>query len=123
MTTFTHDRDGVSVSADVFTEQSDSTVLIYKTEHSDRTPSTLELSRRLPDNKQTVRRAYLYRRKGIILDAGTATERVAMIHGKLELSIPIGCADADVETIIDDIVGVTATTEFAELRQFGLVQL
>lgn len=123
MTTITHDRNGASVSADVFTESPDSSVLLYKTEHTDKTPSTLELARKLPAPNGQVRRIYLNRRRGFTLNPGTADAKDVLALAKLELSIPVGLADSEVETLIHDIVGMVATTEFGEARQFGIVQL
>lgn len=123
MTTFTHDRDGSSVSADVFTENADSTTLLYKTEHSDQNPSTLEIARKLPSSNGKVRRVYLNRRRGVTLNSGTADAESVLGIAKLELSIPVGMDDSDVKSLIDDIIGAASTAEFAETREFGIVSL
>lgn len=121
MASITFDRDGASVTAHTLTESSDAHTLIVKTEHSDSLPAVIELKRRLPSAQGSVRRAYVTRKQGTTLYSGTDQEQNALITGKLELSIPVGTPAADVTKVLNDIVGLIGTTEFGDLKDFGIL--
>lgn len=113
--------DATAKTATLLTRNADSQVLILKSEHSDKKPSTVLLRRRLAGLTGTVRRSYCTRTVYVDIDAGTDQERVAPIVVKIEFSIPVGAADADVIAIRDDMTGLVASEEFTELNTFGIL--
>lgn len=103
------------------TERTDSIVLLCKDEHTVRTPSTLEIKRKLPGETGTVLRATVSRRVTKVLDEGTESERLATAIIKTEYSIPVGFQDSDVVIMEDDIVGTIKSQTMKDLREFGLL--
>jgi len=113
--------NSVAKVAAILTEKENSTVFVFKSEHTAAKPSTLELKRRLPGPNGSVARNTVIRRVGVTLDAGLPTERIGSVILKLEASIPVGTAAADFKVATDDLVGVIATTTYDDLVTFGII--
>lgn len=117
----TYDRNTVSTTIHKLVEGVDNVVFINKSEHSNETPSTLELKRKLPGTNGTVQRSYINRKLAKVVDAGTENERTVFAFVKLEVVQPLGFKDADIEIMKDDVEGIYASAEFQDLLGFGII--
>lgn len=121
MSTINFNSDVTAKIASGLTEQADSHAYLIKTEHTDSLPSTIQLRRRLAKGAGSVRRTYITRTRNIVVDAGTELERVVPIVAKMEFSIPVGVAEADVTEVRDDLIGIVSSAEVTELNKYGIL--
>jgi len=117
----TYNRDAVATTIHKLSETSDAVLFINKSEHTNGTPSTLEMKRKLPSQNGTVQRNFITRKLGKLVDVGTENERVVVGYVRVEIGKPIGFEDTDVAIMLDDVEGIRDLAEFSDFIQFGLL--
>lgn len=88
------------------TEDLNRNTYVVKDEHSHKNISVIVLRRSLPTGNAETQRFDIQRSRGVVVDAGLPTERVASLTINSQITIPIGASDTAIAEAIADEVGL-----------------
>lgn len=132
MSTITYNRDAASIDAKTLTQESDSRTLIVTSgtpSHSADQPFTIELKRKLPafaslqpGANVPVRRFMLNVKRHVTVFSGTELEQLVPVIAKVEMSIPVGVPDSEIDDRLHDVIGLLGNATVQEAVKLGIVQ-
>jgi hypothetical protein len=122
MAKLSFDSNGTAKTATELTAQTDSSLLIVDGEHVFDAPSTILINRVLP-TQERYRKNGISRRRDVVVDAGTANERIATAYVKLTESADPAFPEDILQEMRDDVAGVSVTPMMDELHENGVIDL
>lgn len=122
MSTITFDRNTVAQTATLLSATQDSNQFLLLDEHTSEKPEVLSVRRKLaPGGAGTVHRCFITRQKSVVINDGTDDSIIMPITAKIELSVPVGAEDLDVDAVLDDIKGCINATWFVNTKRHGIL--